>query len=1471
MRLPALSPSFTRWSLPGLAALLLILLAVLLLYPQTAQSQSGPTVTGVAVSSDAGDDDTYVLGDVIRITLTFSEAVDATGAPRLKIDMDPADWGQKWASYASGSGTASLTFAHTVVEPNYSTQGIAVLANTLELNGGTIQAAGTSTDAALAHGGLAHDASHKVNWQLSPEADGPSVSAVAVTSDAGDDNTYVLDDVIRVTLTFSEAVDATGAPRLKIDMDPAHWGEKWASYASGSGTTALTFAHTVVEPNLSTQGIAVLANTLELNGGTIRAAGTNTDAALSHGGLAHDANHKVDWQLSPTPDPTPEPTPAPTPEPTSAPTPEPTPEPTSAPTPAPTPEPTPEPAPAADPETSPELGVSITASPANPEAGQSVTLTPSISNAPSGQGASYNWEILMGGDWHSFGSGSSFSYMADGAETWTFRVTVSYGDHGSATSGALAVEWTAPAPAQGSGGGGQGSGGGGQGSSGGGQQGNGPKSNPPATPTPAPTPTPTPPPDEVAESDPEPEPELPTEYSHDGSNQKMHIVARATSPTHIQLTWDPFAGQGIRYNLQESSTSAGGPWTDMGITSATSWFRGGLRPGTTYWYRGQICGPTQCQGAFSNAAQSSQTTLTAGRPDLWAEVEGGAVKLRWNKQPHAGNFLGYQIQVNVNGGGWEDLDSTNRGTEENPLPVTVTSVDTTSYTHRAARGSTYGYRIRMVTDFQHATRGRYGAWVESEDITELRDDVPGAPSITSVSANGGSEINVTWSKPTGLPETGYVYQLQVSPWDPTTGPYSGADWRETDKRNREAHGYWATDTGATFSGLEPGSSLYFRIRAMNDNGYGPWSSIRGATTQAGQAGPPTNLRVALDADGEKLLEDTWVTIAWDAPAEGDVTGYTVQRSDTGADGTWSNVGTTNAQTRTLRNNGLDRGEYYRYRVAARDGNGLGPWSTEFFEVKTKAIAPQAPRLTVRAVKNETVTWFELTWNVPAGNGSPVRYYWLEWSPDGQNWPTDSDGNHNPDTEGAGRQYWPTSYGRTLDELIHETGAVKPGERRYYRMRAYNLDGRGYPEPSAWSNVVNVRAYIFPPDIPTLRVEPNGPNSVNVEMDNYPFYNGGAPVTNYQLQLPNGSLVERTITVSGAPERYTARGLQPGEQACFTLRARNSAGLSEGSLRCATPVAGTHTMPTGFSARPTRIRTEYEGWADISPGITLSWRAPGTATAALPVTGYTVATSGDGENWYEESVPADETSFVYEEYPGTRVYFRMRALSNAGAGEWTAVLNAVAPVVPPYDPRIFVAPDGQNAVEVTLYEPATYGDAPVTGIQIEAQLYPDGLGQPGTTKRIISVSASTRLYTHRGLAPDSTWCYRARARNSAGWGEWSYGAKVCARTPLAAHPAPTLTTKVVGTDSIELTWTIPTDRGGFAFEWYEVQWSTDDQAAYWEEQILPNDQDNPSYTVSGLDPGTRYYFRVRAVGYNAELYAEADGEWSRIRNATTQTQ
>ncbi len=202
LNLPASSPRIlvgTR----GLA-IAVALLASLLLGPGSAVGQSAPTVTGVAVTSAPIASATYGPGETIRITVTFSEAVNVTGTPRLQIDMDPADWGEKWANYEGGSGTANLVFAHVVVKPNLSTRGIAVLANTLELNEGTITSAAGGDNAALAHTGRDHDPNHKVDWQRA--------APVGTRSDVGGDAAAGAPAISSATATLTSVMVAWTAP-----------------------------------------------------------------------------------------------------------------------------------------------------------------------------------------------------------------------------------------------------------------------------------------------------------------------------------------------------------------------------------------------------------------------------------------------------------------------------------------------------------------------------------------------------------------------------------------------------------------------------------------------------------------------------------------------------------------------------------------------------------------------------------------------------------------------------------------------------------------------------------------------------------------------------------------------------------------------------------------------------------------------------------------------------------------------------------------------------------------------------------------------------------------------------------------------------------------------------------------------------------------------------------------------------------
>ena len=111
---------------------------------------------------------------------------------------------------------------------------------------------------------MANQANHKVDGVA------PTVSSIAVTSDAGTDQTYAIGDHIELTATFSENVtvtsdgSATGTPYIPILVGTT---TRRAFYNRGSGSTTIVFRYTVAAhaTNVDTDGITVAANTLTAN------------------------------------------------------------------------------------------------------------------------------------------------------------------------------------------------------------------------------------------------------------------------------------------------------------------------------------------------------------------------------------------------------------------------------------------------------------------------------------------------------------------------------------------------------------------------------------------------------------------------------------------------------------------------------------------------------------------------------------------------------------------------------------------------------------------------------------------------------------------------------------------------------------------------------------------------------------------------------------------------------------------------------------------------------------------------------------------------------------------------------------------------------------------------------------------------------------------------------------------------------
>ncbi|MYM91641.1 DUF4347 domain-containing protein, partial [Rugamonas sp. FT82W] len=115
----------------------------------------------------------------------------------------------------------------------------------------------------------------------------PAVTSVAVPANG----TYYNGDPLNFTVHFDEAVTVDtggGTPRIALVVGAT---TRYASYVSGSGTSALVFRYTVPSGDVDANGITVGA--LSVNGGTLRDTAGN-DAATTLNSVASTAGVDVD-------------------------------------------------------------------------------------------------------------------------------------------------------------------------------------------------------------------------------------------------------------------------------------------------------------------------------------------------------------------------------------------------------------------------------------------------------------------------------------------------------------------------------------------------------------------------------------------------------------------------------------------------------------------------------------------------------------------------------------------------------------------------------------------------------------------------------------------------------------------------------------------------------------------------------------------------------------------------------------------------------------------------------------------------------------------------------------------------------------------------------------------------------------------------------------------------------------------------
>jgi hypothetical protein len=189
-----------------------------------------------------------------------------------------------------------------------------------------------------------------------------------------------------------------------------------------------------------------------------------------------------------------------------------------------------------------------------------------------------------------------------------------------------------------------------------------------------------------------------------------NLSATASSSSQINLTWTDNSNNETGFKV-ERSAATGGPWTQIGTTTAASYADSGLASSTTYYYRVRAYGPSGDSG-YSNT--SSATTL-AGAPAAPSglsatPISSTRIDLTW--LDNSSNESGFKVERSASGGPWAQ--------------VATPAANANSYADSGLVSSTaYSYRVRAFNTagdsaFSNTasatTGGAAGAHVWSRDF-----------------------------------------------------------------------------------------------------------------------------------------------------------------------------------------------------------------------------------------------------------------------------------------------------------------------------------------------------------------------------------------------------------------------------------------------------------------------------------------------------------------------------------------------------------------------------------------------------------------------------------------------------------------------------------------------------------------------------------------------------------------------------------
>jgi titin len=660
---------------------------------------------------------------------------------------------------------------------------------------------------------------------------------------------------------------------------------------------------------------------------------------------------------------------------------------------------------------------------------------------------------------------------------------------------------------------------------------------PEITPTPFPTPTPI-----VA-------PNAPSE-----------LVATALSSTSVRLNWVDNASNESGFRVERATGSGAFSLVATLGANTTTWTNGGLTPATTYRYR------VRAYDAATESANSNEATATTAAPPAAptslsaTALSSSSVRLNW-----------------VDNATTETFQWIERSTDGSTFTsVGVVAANVVSYTAQGLTpGTQYWFRVRA---YDGSTYSGY-----SNVATATTFPPPAAPTNLAVVVVTATSVQLTWTD-NATTESGYRVERSTD---------GGATFTQVGVLGANAVTYTST-------GLTPGTTYHFRVRAADGLIYSPYSAVVAATTAPGPAAP-TNLQAT-------ALSSASIRLTWTDNTASE-TFFWIERSTDGVSFVSSGVVGTNVTSYTVQL--LLPGTQYWFRVRAQEGSLYSPYSA--VATATTVGGPSAPTgLAASAASNSSI---QLAWT---DNATTETSYRVERSTDGVS-------------------FLPVAtLGANMTSYLNQ--GLAAGTTYYFRVRAH--DGTTY---SAYSNTASA-ATLPPPAAPSNAVATAlGATSIRVT-----WTDNSASETWFRVERSADGVGGwlSLATLAANTTTYTNANLSPSTTYHYRVVAVEGSAVSAASNVASATTFAPPAAPTNLAATPL-----------TSTSIRLTW-----SDNATTENGFRVERSLDGTTWSQVGlVGANATTWTNVGLAsGTTYFYRVRAYEGLVNGPYSGVASATTP-------------------------------------------------------------------------------------------------------------------------------------------------------------------------------------------------------------------